>query len=91
MIDQFSGASQDLAQDATRSVAHRAVHERAGAGSPAPDLPGDLSGLEIAVLIPCYNEEASISSVVRDFRAELPGAAIYVYDNNSDLCLRQQL
>jgi glycosyltransferase involved in cell wall biosynthesis len=39
--------------------------------------------LTIAVLIPCYNEEAAIGSVVRDFRAALPNAAIYVYDNNS--------
>jgi len=37
----------------------------------------------IAVLIPCYNEEAAIGKVVRDFRASLPGADIYVYDNNS--------
>lgn len=37
----------------------------------------------VAVLIPCYNEEVAISAVVRDFRAALPGAAVYVYDNNS--------
>jgi glycosyltransferase involved in cell wall biosynthesis len=37
----------------------------------------------IAVLIPCYNEEAAISSVVRNFRRALPTADIYVYDNNS--------
>lgn len=37
----------------------------------------------IAVLIPCYNEEAAIGTVVRDFRAALPSATIYVYDNNS--------
>ena len=37
----------------------------------------------IAVLIPCFNEEAAISGVVADFRAALPDAAIYVYDNNS--------
>lgn len=37
----------------------------------------------IAVLIPCYNEEAAIATVIRDFRASLPTAAIYVYDNNS--------
>ncbi|HKD24206.1 MAG TPA: glycosyltransferase family 2 protein [Rhizomicrobium sp.] len=37
----------------------------------------------IAVLIPCYNEEAAIGTVVRDFRAALPDATIYVYDNNS--------
>jgi glycosyltransferase involved in cell wall biosynthesis len=38
---------------------------------------------QIAVLIPCYNEEKAIASVVRDFRAALPDAQIYVYDNNS--------
>ena len=37
----------------------------------------------IAVLVPCYNEEAAIAKVVRDFQNSLPGAAIYVYDNNS--------
>lgn len=40
-------------------------------------------GLEVAVLIPCYNEECTISNVVRDFRLALPYARIYVYDNNS--------
>jgi glycosyltransferase involved in cell wall biosynthesis len=39
--------------------------------------------VKVAVLVPCYNEEAAIAKVVRDFRAALPGAAIYVYDNNS--------
>lgn len=38
---------------------------------------------KIAVLIPCYNEELTISKVVKDFRRELPNAEIYVYDNNS--------
>jgi glycosyltransferase involved in cell wall biosynthesis len=37
----------------------------------------------IAVLVPCYNEEAAIATVVRDFKAALPDAIIYVYDNNS--------
>ncbi|CAO3420214.1 glycosyltransferase family 2 protein [Azospirillum endophyticum] len=37
----------------------------------------------IAVLIPCYNEEAAIGKVVQDFRAALPDAIVYVYDNNS--------
>ena len=37
----------------------------------------------IAVLLPCYNEEAAIAQTVAGFRAALPGAAIYVYDNNS--------
>ena len=39
--------------------------------------------MNVAVLIPCYNEEASIASVVESFRAALPQAAVYVYDNNS--------
>ncbi len=38
---------------------------------------------EIAVLIPCYNEEVTISKVVKDFKKVLPTAKIYVYDNNS--------
>lgn len=37
----------------------------------------------IAVLVPCYNEAPSIAKVVADFRAALPEADIYVYDNNS--------
>jgi glycosyltransferase involved in cell wall biosynthesis len=39
--------------------------------------------LKVAVLVPCYNEEAAIGQVVSDFRAALPEASIYVYDNNS--------
>ena len=37
----------------------------------------------IAVLIPCWNEALTIEKVVTDFRAVLPEADIYVYDNNS--------
>jgi len=37
----------------------------------------------LAVLIPCYNEAATVAKVVDDFRAALPSASIYVYDNNS--------
>ena len=39
--------------------------------------------MKIAVLVPCYNEEASIAKVVADFRTALPQATLYVYDNNS--------
>ena len=39
--------------------------------------------MKVAVLVPCYNEEAAIAKVVEDFRAALPDAMIYVYDNNS--------
>ena len=38
---------------------------------------------QIAVLIPCYNEELTIEKVINDFRKELPDAKIYVYNNNS--------
>jgi glycosyltransferase involved in cell wall biosynthesis len=38
---------------------------------------------EIAVILPCYNEEAAIGQTVRDFHTALPGAKVYVYDNNS--------
>ncbi len=38
---------------------------------------------KIAILIPCYNEEKTIASVVQDFRSQLPDADIYVFDNNS--------
>ncbi len=39
--------------------------------------------MKVAVLVPCYNEEAAIAKVVTDFRAALPSATVYVYDNNS--------
>ena len=52
---------------------------------------GDLTGAaptptdrDVAVLIPCRNEADAVAGVVRDFRAALPGARIFVYDNNSD-------
>lgn len=39
--------------------------------------------LRLAVLVPCFNEEAAIAKVVSDFRTALPQATVYVYDNNS--------
>jgi glycosyltransferase involved in cell wall biosynthesis len=39
--------------------------------------------MRIAVLVPCFNEEAAVASVVSAFRKALPAAQIYVYDNNS--------
>ena len=41
------------------------------------------AALRVAVLVPCYNEEAAVGQVVADFRAALPYAEIHVYDNNS--------
>ncbi|HEX8839255.1 MAG TPA: glycosyltransferase family 2 protein, partial [Sphingomicrobium sp.] len=43
----------------------------------------DVPPPTVAVLLPCYNEEAAIGATVAGFRAALPDATIYVYDNNS--------
>jgi glycosyltransferase involved in cell wall biosynthesis len=58
----------------TQTVAPAAIRGFgvAAAGSP-----------RVAVLLPCYNEEAAIAQTVADFRAALPEAVVYVYDNNS--------
>jgi glycosyltransferase involved in cell wall biosynthesis len=54
------------------------------AGGPLPAWDAkSASHSRVAVLVPCYNEEAAIAQVVGDFRAALPQARIYVYDNNS--------
>jgi glycosyltransferase involved in cell wall biosynthesis len=42
-----------------------------------------MTSPRVAVLVPCYNEEAAIRQVVTDFKAALPQATVYVYDNNS--------
>ena len=42
-----------------------------------------MPALRIAVLVPCFNEEAAVATVVSDFRKVLPTAEIFVYDNNS--------
>ena len=52
------------------------------AANPLLDLPSGPAP-RIAVMIPCYNEAAAIAAVVAGFRAALPSAAVYVYDNNS--------
>ena len=56
------------------------------AAEPVLALPPQLHAApqpRVAVLIPCFNEEAAIGKVVSDFAASLPQATIYVYDNNS--------
>jgi glycosyltransferase involved in cell wall biosynthesis len=45
--------------------------------------PGVADRRRVAVLVPCYNEEAAVADVVKAFRSELPDAVVYVYDNNS--------
>jgi glycosyltransferase involved in cell wall biosynthesis len=61
--------------------------DQVAARVPEPDAkrsdPLTEDGLRIAVLVPCYNEELTIGNVVKAFRDELPGATVYVYDNNS--------
>jgi glycosyltransferase involved in cell wall biosynthesis len=47
------------------------------------DKSNDRKPLRVAVLVPCFNEEAAIGKVVSDFHAALPAATVYVYDNNS--------
>src|SRR6187399_3496843 len=44
---------------------------------------GFFEPYRIAVLVPCFNEEAAIDKVVKDFRAALPAATVFVFDNNS--------
>lgn len=50
---------------------------------PSTTSPVSLDTARIAVLIPCYNEAVTIARVVDDFARTLPGARIFVYDNNS--------
>jgi glycosyltransferase involved in cell wall biosynthesis len=44
---------------------------------------GETAQPRVAVLVPCFNEEAAVARVVADFRKALPSAEIFVYDNNS--------
>jgi len=71
------------------SIDHTAdIHERIAAAAAALHAVGQqlhpaLAHVDVAVLIPCYNEAATIGDVVKSFRAVLPNARIYCYDNNS--------
>lgn len=64
------------------------IHERLAAAEAALHAVGQqispaIRHVDIAVLIPAYNEATTIGDVVRSFRVALPHARIYVYDNNS--------
>ncbi len=64
------------------------IHERLAAAEAALHAVGQqispiIRHVDIAVLIPCYNEASSIGDVVKSFRVALPHARIFVYDNNS--------
>src|SRR6185295_10557292 len=71
------------------SIDHTAdIHARLAAAEAALQAVGQqhhpaLRHVDIAVLIPCFNEAASIGDVIKAFRVALPNARIYVYDNNS--------
>ena len=49
----------------------------------SPETVNSLKVAHVAVLVPCHNEDVSIAKVVSNFKAALPSADIYVYDNNS--------
>ncbi len=56
----------------------------AAATKSSPLHEDNFSEFDIAVIVPCYNEEMAITNVVEDFKRALPSAKIYVYDNNSN-------
>lgn len=64
-------------------MASRSSNRLRPVGTPVATIRTESPGPRIAVLIPCFNEAAAIGKVVRDFRAALPMATVYVYDNNS--------
>jgi glycosyltransferase involved in cell wall biosynthesis len=61
----------------------RVKRPRSGKAKPAAKPASDPAQYTIAVLVPCYNEETAVAKVVADFRAVLPTATIFVFDNNS--------
>src|SRR5262245_46432583 len=69
-----SGGDQVSARIEFERETPQLTEKRVAAEAPPPS---------VAVLIPCYNEAASIATVVRDFRRVLPTASIFVYDNDS--------
>ena len=71
----------DCAENPRRAKDEVVIDVRAGKGLAARR--GVARRQRVAVLVPCFNEEAAIAKVVGDFRAALPEATIYVYDNNS--------
>jgi glycosyltransferase involved in cell wall biosynthesis len=65
------------------SAAHAGSAAPAASASSSPRTTLAAADLTIAVIVPCYNEEVAIPKVVADFRAALPSAVVYVYDNRS--------
>lgn len=73
------------AADATTATAAAAEANGAATDAATPEAAETAPTAKghVAVLIPCYNEELTVGEVIDDFRRVLPGASIYVYDNNS--------
>lgn len=69
--------------DFTADIRERLAAAEAALHAIGQQISPALDRLDIAVLIPCYNEAAAIGDVVRSFRVALPHARIFVYDNNS--------
>jgi hypothetical protein len=69
--------------DTTADIRARLEAAEAALHAIGQKLAPELADLDIAVLLPCYNEAVAIADVVTQFRIALPSARIYVYDNNS--------
>ena len=69
--------------DNTADIHARLAAAEAALAAVGQQLSPALRHLDIAVLIPCFNESKTVGEVVKSFRAALPGARVYVYDNNS--------
>jgi hypothetical protein len=72
-----------MAIDHTADIHARLAAAEAALAAVGQQLSPALRHLDIAVLIPCFNEAKTVGEVVKSFRAALPGARVYVYDNNS--------
>jgi glycosyltransferase involved in cell wall biosynthesis len=57
--------------------------DAAGDREERTSIDGEAAGLDVAILIPCYNEAVAVTGVIHDFQSALPQARIYVFDNNS--------
>ena len=84
-ISTTGGSSMDSPSNmaACAAAAADASAGTVDAATPEAAETAPTSKGHVAVLIPCYNEELTVGEVIDDFRQVLPGASIYVYDNNS--------
>lgn len=79
------GSSMDSPSNMAACAAAAADASAGTVGAATPEAAETVPTAKghVAVLIPCYNEELTVGEVIDDFRRVLPGASIYVYDNNS--------